>query len=340
MRIAQISTPHERTPPEKYGGIERIVSLLTEGLHARGHDVTLFATRNSKTAATLRAYFPRPIRPYVAHWELIQATEMLKYANEFDVIHNHVEGVIPFLPYTNRPTLTTIHNPLSSHELPYFTYFSQSNYVTVSQYHSKKISHLPSVNVIHNGLKVEEFPYSDQKEDFMLFVGYFTAFKGMDVAVEVARRLKQRLLIIAKNPDSEPEKKYYQTKIAPFVDGDQICYIGELGDAKKEYFRRAKCLLFPTQGLEPFGLVMIEAMACGTLVIAFRRASVPEIVVDGVTGFTVNTIEEMIDVVGKLDSIDPAACRERVERCFTADVMIDRYLDLYQRIEHDYYTKK
>lgn len=333
MRIAQVSTPHESTPPEKYGGIERVVSLLTEGLQERGHEVTLFATRNSRTSARLHGFFPKPIRPYVAHWELIHAAEVLKHAGEFDIVHNHVEGVIPFLPYANCPTVTTIHNPLSNHELPYFTYFANSNYVAVSNFHSRKIAYLPNVWVVYNSLREEEFPFSEEKEDFLLFVGYFTPFKGVDVAIEVARRRKQKLFIIAKMAfGSAREREYYETKVAPFIDGEQICYLGEMGEERKEYFRRAKCLLFPTQGYEPFGLVMIEAMACGTPVVGFRRASVPEVVVDGVTGFTVNTIDEMVAAIDRVDTLEPAACREHVARNFSTNVMIDRYLNVYEQV--------
>ena len=329
MVIAQLSTPFESTPPARYGGIERIVSLLTEGLHARGHDVTLFATGDSQTSARLSAYFLTPPRPYLTHWELVHASEALKRAREFDIVHNHMEGAIPLLERAGAPALTTLHNPFA-YRLPYFTYFRDANYVSVSAFQSKKIAHMPHVWVVHNSIRPEEFPFAEQKEDFLLFAGSFAPHKGADIAIEVARRLGRRLVLVAKLDPTH--QVFYETRIAPFVDGDQVRYAGELGEERKELFRSANCLLFPTRGEEPFGLVMIEAMACGTPVVGFDRASVPEIVSDGVTGFVVRDVSEMVAAVERVDQIDPRACREHVARHFNADVMVERYLDVYEQV--------
>jgi glycosyltransferase involved in cell wall biosynthesis len=330
MRIAQISTPYEATPPEKYGGTERVVSLLTEELCRRGQEVTLFATGNSHTDARLHAFFARPARPYEVLWESIHAMEVIKSANDFDIIHNHNEAAIAFLPFTRRPRVTTIHNPISAAVALYLEYFKDENYVTVSTYHSSKIANLPHVHVVYNSIRPDDFPFSSQKEDFLLFVGYFTPYKGVDLAIEVARRLQKKLVIVAKL-DSEGQH-YYETKVAPFIDQEEICYVGELGEERKDFFRRAQCLLCPIRDDEPFGLVMIEAMACGTPVVALANASAPEIVRHGVTGFTARTVEEMVQAVHQLDRIDPARCREHVVNCFSVDVMVDRYLDVYQKI--------
>jgi len=340
MRIAQVSTPHESTPPERYGGIERVVSLITEKLVERGHDVTLFATRNSKTKAKLHSFFPRPVRPYDFKLELLQASEVIKHADEFDIIHNHADGVIPFLQFADCPSLTTLHNPLANVTLPYFIYYKNANYAAVSSYQSRKIEYLPHVWVVHNSLNTEEFPFSDQKENFLLFVGYFAPYKGMDIAIEVAKRLNQKLVIIAKLDDSAWAQEYYKTKIAPHIDGEQICYLGEMGEERKEFFRKAKCLLCPIQGYEPFGLVMIEAMACGTPVVAFNRASVPEIVRSGVTGFVVEDVESMVEAVKQIDTINPQACREHVIRNFSVDLMTDRYLSIYQQAINSFSSKQ
>ena len=227
------------------------------------------------------------------------------------------------------PALTTLHNPFA-YRLPYFTYFRDANYVSVSACQSKKIAHMPHVWVVHNSIRPEEFPFAEQKEDFLLFAGSFAPHKGADIAIEVARRLGRRLVLVAKLDPTH--QVFYETRIAPFVDGDQVRYAGELGEERKELFRSANCLLFPTRGEEPFGLVMIEAMACGTPVVGFDRASVPEIVSDGVTGFVVRDVSEMVAAVERVDQIDPRACREHVARHFNADVMVERYLDVYEQV--------
>ncbi len=333
MRIAQISTPHERTPPERYGGTERIVFLLTEKLRAWGHEVTLFATGDSQTTADLHAFFPHAIRPYDLRGELIHAVEMLKRADEFDIIHNHLEGVLPFSQFIKRPLVTTIHGLSHTYPyfLPYFNYFRDGNYVALSQYHRNSFPQLRHVWVVNNSLQPEEFPFLDQKEDFLLFIGYFSPHKGADIAIDIARRSGQKLMIIAKPPHPGLQE-YYESKIAPFIDGEQICYLGEMGEERKDFISRAKCLLFPTRGDEPFGLVLIEAMACGTPVVAYNDAAVPEIVLDGITGFVVNDFEGMIKAIDDVGRIDPQSCRQHVIRNFNIDLMVERYLEVYQQI--------
>jgi glycosyltransferase involved in cell wall biosynthesis len=249
MRIAQISTPYESTPPGRYGGTERIVSLLTEELQARGHDVTLFATGDSQTKAKLHAFFPQPIRPYDLRGELMHAMEMLKRADEFDIIHNHLEGVVPFAQFISRPLVTTIHS--LPHDQPYFwpyiNYFKDRKYVALSRYHRSNFTELQHMWVVNNSIRPEEFPFSERKEGFLLFVGSFAPHKGADIAIEVARRLNQKLIIIAKAVPLD-QQQYYETKIAPFIDGKQICYLGEMGEERKEFMHKAKCVLFPTRG--------------------------------------------------------------------------------------------
>lgn len=335
MRIAIASPTWERVPPPAYGGIEAVVSLLVEGLVSRGHDVTLYATGDSITSARLRSVSPLPLRaanlvdPLAS--QLVYAAAVLGEAHRYDLIHNHCgELLMAFSRLTSVPMLTTVHGPMSSESQVIWDNYS-GRFNTIS--HASKAG-FPSrgyLGVVYNGIDVESFPFSEQKDDYLLFLGRVSEEKGTHLAIQVARALRQRLIIAGKV--DRVDQKYFETAVAPLLSGPEISFFGEADAAqKRELLVHARCLLHPVTWPEPFGLVMAEAMACGTPVIAFRRGSIPEVISDGETGYVVDTLDEMIDAVGKLRALDPRRCRAHVAGRFSAEQMVLGYERLYQNL--------
>ena len=337
MRIAMVAPVELRVPPVAYGGIEVVVSLLTEELVRRGHEVTLFASGDSETNARLESvcdHFLRGSGRDLADFSLLNVVSCLERADEFDIIHNHtaLEGLAT-AGLVKTPVLSTLHGISTGGWLRVFDCY-QDWYNTVSQ--SLK-SLLPPkdkfAGVIYNAVDCASYPFNGGERDgYLLFLARVSPEKGAHLAIQVARKLGMRPLL-AGNADNSADREYLRLQVLPHVDGHQIQYVGEVEHAQKwQLLSQAGCLLAPLCWPEPFGLVMVEAMACGTPVIALNRGSVPEVVAHGKTGFVVNTVEEMVEAVRQVHRIDPYRCREHVEQNFNVTQMVDSYLAAYDHI--------
>ena len=333
MRIAVLSPVSWRTPPRHYGPWESVVSLLTEELVNMGLDVTLFATGDSQTKAKLVAVCPRPysedhsVDPKVA--ECLHISEIFERAAEFDLIHNHFD----FLPLTysglvETPVLTTIHGFSSPAIMPvYSKYNSRSNYVSISD--SDRSPDLDYIATIHHGIDVAQFPFSDAEGQYLLFFGRIHPHKGVREAIQVAQRTGIKLVIAGIIQDRD----YFAARVEPHIDGTTVEYLGSVGpDQRAGVLGHALALLHLISFDEPFGLSVIESMACGTPVIAFDRGSMPEIIRDGETGYLVEDIDGAINAVTAVRTIDRAICRADVEKRFTSTRMASDYVRIYQQI--------
>ncbi len=339
MRIAQIAPVWERVPPRKYGGTEVVVSLLTEELVRRGHDVTLFATGDSITKARLKAcYRKSPERDHLVQNnlvpELIHTGNAFKYAEQFDIIHNHCGRIGILLgSLINKPVLDTLHGRFSEDNIPFYEAYKDAVFYNSISFGQRRTGHdLNYVGNVYNAINTESYQFSRKKEDYFVHISRISQDKGTDIAVDVARKAGVKLIVAGK-VDPGKDTLYYKEKIAPKVDGRQIIYRGEIPEEEKRaLFRGARGFIFPLQWAEPFGLVMVEAMACGTPVIAFPCGSVPEIVENGKTGFVVNSFEQMVEAVNNIKYIDPFDCRKRAVERFSINKMVDEYERLYEKI--------
>jgi glycosyltransferase involved in cell wall biosynthesis len=337
MRIAQLSPLWESVPPPAYGGTEAVVSLLTEGLVSRGHEVTLFASGDSKTTAGLRCIVPISLRsnPEIedpAPYEWTNIVLALQDANSFDIIHNHA-GEIAMLcaNLITTPMLTTCHGPLAPDKAIIWENYP-GHFNTISRSAKLLMPDRHYSGVVYNAVDVDSFPYRETKDDYLLFLGRMSREKGPHLAIQVARRLGKKLLLAGKI-DPYWDGDYFSKELEPQIDGEQIIFVGEAdATSKRKLFAGAQCLLMPIEWEEPFGLVMVEAMACGTPVVAFDRGSVREVILDHTTGYIVRDLDEMVARVGEIGAITPRACRDHVRNAFHIDRMVEGYLALYQRI--------
>ena len=322
-----------RVPPRRYGPWERVVSLLVEGLVAAGADVTLFATADSVSRAPLAAVVPRPysedpsLDPKV--WECLHIASVFERAAEFDLIHNHFD----FLPlsYTRlvaTPVVTTIHGFSSPRILPaYERYDDHVAYVAISD--ADRAPSLTYAATIHHGIDLAELSYRSDPGPDLVFLGRISPEKGTAEAIAVAQRAGRRLIIAGIIQDQD----YFDAEVAPHCDGDRVEYVGPVGPAERDaLLGSSAALLHLIDFAEPFGLSMVESLACGTPVIARPLGSVPEIVRDGVTGFLADTVADGVAAVDRLGEIDRAACRADAEARFTVQRMTDQYLALYQTL--------
>jgi glycosyltransferase involved in cell wall biosynthesis len=346
LRIAQLAPPVERVPPRRYGGTERVIAVLTEELVRRGHQVTLFASADSLTSARLVPIVDIPIwrhPQYNDAWPFLMMAIDLVYgrAEEFDVIHNHVGfPVFPRARVCSTPTVTTLHGRLDIPELtPLFAHFNDLPLVSISDAQRAPLPHANWLATVHHGIDLQPFTFQPRPGEYLAFLGRIAPEKGLDTAIEVARRAGMRLKIAARmplnipDPEAQRDWRYYREVIEPLLKLPGIEYIGEVGDdAKSEFLGGAAALLFPIRWPEPFGLVMVEALACGTPVVALRAGSVPEVVEHGVTGFVVDDEAAMVRVLDRLGDIDRRACRRAAETRFSAAAMADRYERVYQRV--------
>ncbi len=340
MKILQVAPLWETVPPRAYGGTEAVVHVLVEELVRRGHEVTLCASGDSQTSALLQACYPRSLRTAegleaksVYSWQ--HAALSLKDAREYDIVHNHAGEEVMALSHLvpDVPMLTTMHC-LITPDTQFIWDRYQGHYNTISR--SQRAT-MPEVaggtfaGVVYNAIDVASFPFQPEKNDHLLFLSRISPEKGPQLAVEVARRCGRRLILAGKVDPNDHD--FFVSTVAPLIDGDRVMFAGE-ADArlKRELYRAASCVLMPITWEEPFGLVMAEAQACGTPVIAFDRGAASEIVQNGVTGFLVNSVDEMVSAVGRLDEIDPGACRQHMERYFDAHVMADGYLRVYESV--------
>ncbi|MGA8769337.1 MAG: glycosyltransferase family 4 protein [Rhodomicrobium sp.] len=339
MRIAQVAPLAERVPPKLYGGTERVVSWLTEELVALGHEVTLFASADSKTKAAMVPVWPSAIRlsrprpdPLAPLANLLEA--VASRAANFDVIHCHIDWVhLPLLQRLGVPYFTTMHGRL---DLPYIRAVSRSFpdalFVSISDNQREPVPGLHWLATVHHGLPPAMFKPSAAPDGYLAFLGRISPEKGPETAIRLALASGLPLKIAAK----VEHNRYFKERIQPFVDGTHIQFIGEVGERDKERFlQKATALLFPIDWPEPFGLVMIEAMACGTPTIAFRRGSVPEIIEDGVSGFIVENEAEALPAIARLPELDRGGVRGAFERRFTARRMAEDYVNVYRKLTID-----
>ena len=333
MRIAVLSPISWRTPPLHYGPWESVVSLLTEELVQMGLDVTLFATGDSRTSGKLVAVCPHPyseddsVDPKVA--ECLHISEIFERADEFDIIHNHFD----FLPLTysglvETPVVTTIHGFSSPSIVPvYKKYNDRGHYVAISD--ADKSPELDYIATIHHGIDVAQFPFSGAKGEYLLFFGRIHPHKGVYEAIQVAQRIGKKLVIAGIIQDQD----YFAARVEPYVDGTTVEYIGSVGpDQRAEVLGGALALLHLISFDEPFGLSLVESMACGTPVIAFDRGSMPEIIRHGETGYIVDDIEGAINAVASVSSINRSTCRADVEKRFSNSRMARDYVRVYETI--------
>lgn len=330
MRILLISTPHERTPPLTSGGIERIVALLANGLVERGHEVTLFATGDSQTRASLRSYFPHGIRPYSLMNEAIQVGLALRRAGAYDIVHNHCFLGAAFCDLSGTASLTTLHWTFDEAHEPLFRAFPQHGVVALSEWQRRAMPGLNYLGVVPNAVDLDEYEFRAEKEEYLLFVGRMDPRKGPHLAARAARVTGLPLVLAGKlKPENQP---FFDREVAPHL-SDRIRYVGEVGgEERRALFAGARALLLPVQWEEPFGLVLIEAMASGTPVIALRRGAIPEVVVEGVTGFIRDDPAELPDAIARVSAIDPAACRAHVAEHYSAPAMVAAYEAIYRRV--------
>jgi glycosyltransferase involved in cell wall biosynthesis len=339
VKIALLAPFEEPVPPVKYGGTERVVYSLAEGLVGLGHDVTLFASGDSHTSAhlvpcvkhSLRRYIgPRPRTWMFLQWQGFHRILHNLQTGTFDVVHNH--GDWPFLiasAFTKAPFITTIHNP-KQYKLGLKPIYKRHQYVSISDAQRKYMPDLNYIATVHHGIEVQTFTYNAHPSDYLAFLGRVVPDKGLKEAIEIAKATNHKLIIAAKlDMKMQP---YFRRHIKPHIDNKQIVFIGEVAhDDKVELLKNAKALLSPIQWDEPFGLTNIEAMACGTPVIAIARGSLPEIIVDGETGYLCKSVKEMIARVADIDKIKRQACRRRVEQHFSATCMARHYIEVYQK---------
>jgi glycosyltransferase involved in cell wall biosynthesis len=339
MRIAQISPLFEAVPPKLYGGTERVVYSLTEELVGMGHDVTLFASGDSVTSAALAPMRDKALRldPTVKDWiaTYYRMVELIyRRKDEFDVLHFHID-YFPLSLFSRQkvPYLTTIHGRLDLPELieTYGTY-PDAPFVSISNSQRRPIPNLNWVRTVLHGIPARLLTPQPVKQEYAAFLGRISPEKRVDRAIRIAGKAGMKLKIAAKVDNAD--KEYYDSQIKPLIQGNpDVEFIGEINDAQKpEFLSGAHALIFPINWPEPFGLVMIEAMACGTPVIAFNCGSVPEVMDEGVTGFVVDTIDQAVTAAGKIHTLDRARVRATFDRRFTARRMAEDYLDLYEEL--------
>jgi glycosyltransferase involved in cell wall biosynthesis len=339
MRIAQIAPLFEAVPPRLYGGTERVVYWLTEELVSMGHDVTLFASGDSVTSAKLAAMRPEAIRldPNVKDWVsiYIRYAEMLyRRKDEFDVMHFHIDFFqLGLMTRQNVPFLSTMHGRLDLPEfVEGFSAFPDAPFVSISDNQRKPIPHLNWVRTVHHGMLPNILTPQPVKQDYAAFLGRVSPEKGLDRAIAISGRAGMKLKVAAKVDNAD--KEYYDTVIKPLLKTNtHVEFIGEINDQQKpDFLSGAHALIFPIDWPEPFGLVMIESMACGTPVIAFRSGSVPEVIDDGLTGFIVNNVDEAVEATKKVHTLDRQKVRETFDRRWTARRMAQDYVNLYEEL--------
>jgi glycosyltransferase involved in cell wall biosynthesis len=338
MRIAQVSPLYESVPPRLYGGTERIVHYLTEELVRMGHDVTLFASGDSSTSATLRAPCDRALRlddacrdPLAAHFIMME--RVAAWEHDFDVIHFHTDYL--HFPVARRlavPHLTTLHGRLDLRELgPIYDEFNDIPFVSISDAQRKPLPQARWLATVHHGVPASHLYFNARPSGYFAFVGRISPEKRVDRAIEIAKALDVPLRIAAKV--DRADQAYFDSEIEPLLAHPLVEFVGEIGESdKSDFIGNARALLFPIDWPEPFGLVMIESMACGTPVIAFRHGSVPEVMEENVTGFVVDSMDQAIAAAKRVGELDRSRVRAVFERRFGADRMARDYLDLYAEL--------
>ena len=338
MRIAQIAPLYESVPPQGYGGTERVVSYLTETLVERGHEVTLFASSDSETSARLVGEAPPALRPgnyrgdpLVPH--LILLERLFAAPHRFDIMHSHVDLLaLPFGRRVPVPMVTTLHGRLDFEELvPLYEEYAELPVVSISDSQREPIPDARWVGTVYHGLPRDLYRFHPEPGPYLAFIGRVSPEKRLDRAIEIALRSRRPLKVAAKV--DRADREYFRKEIEPLLGHPLIEWIGELNDqAKDDFLGGAMALLFPIDWPEPFGLTMIEALACGTPVIAWQHGSVAEVLQHGVTGFLCDDIGAAVRAVGRLDRLSRQDCRRAFERRFTSDRMAADYEAIYERL--------
>lgn len=341
MKIAQIAPIIERVPPKKYGGTERVVYALTEELVKLGHDVTLFASGDSLTSARLISVYPKPLREakfenlYGANpWTLLNVGLAYKLQNNFDIIHDHNNEIsLPVSNVAHTPVVMTIHGAFNENVKKIYEILNKVNIVSISNAQRIPMPNLNYVANVYNGLKMDNYPFSDKDEGYLLFVGRISLEKGVHHAITVAQHLNLPLIIAAKlDTEARHDIAYFKEYIEPKL-SDQIKWIGEVNEEERnDLMSKAICLLHPLTWREPFGLTLIEAMACGCPVVAIGKGSIPEIIVDQKTGYIVDDVYEMIEAVKKIKKIDRNECRNYSLINFNSLKMAKEYEKAYYKV--------
>src|SRR5204863_8536592 len=335
MRIAHIAPVATTIPPPKSGSVETMTSLLTEGLVARGHDVTLFATAESKTKARLAAIYPHGYWHDENMWpwelyEMLNLAAAVERAREFDIIHYEAAYYpmsLAFARLSPTPIVQTLHRSPSAAEVALWSHYPEAPFVAISNEQARLLSGLNVVDTVLHGIDTDNFVFRQKPDDYLLFLGRFTEGKGVLQAIEIAKRVKMRLILAAAEDD------YYRERVAAHVDGVHVVYYGEADfEAKVKLYGGARALIYPIQAREPFGLVLAEAMACGTPVVALDRGAVREVVDDGVTGIVFEDLEDMSTDLHRVLALDRRRVHERAVARFGVVRMVDVYVAVYRRI--------
>ncbi len=362
MRIAQLAPLWETIPPVSYGGTELVVSLLTEALVKLGHEVVLFAASPSKTQAEFQACSQYPLRELSSkvsflhsphsvstypgsslsvYYELQLLDKVFSQADGFDVIHNHLGFItLPCAGLTKTPVVTTLHGAFRGHTLRdyveqnYFMSYSHLPFVSISHDQRKLCPTLNYVETIYHGIPIEQYQpsFEHREKGYLAFLGRFCADKGPHHAIRIAKETGWNLIMAGK-VDCEDEKNFFEREIEPYVDGHQIQYVGELNHAQKvDLLKNAAATLCPVGWPEPFGLVLIESMACGTPVLALHNGAIPEIVAHEKTGFVMETVDDLVQYVSQIQHLDRRVCRNHVEKHFSVQKMVENYVNTYCRL--------
>ena len=338
MRIAQVAPLYESVPPKYYGGTERVVSYLTEELVRQGHDVTLFASGDSETSAQLVAGCPRSLRldnhcqNQLAH-HTVMLERLFQRAAEFDIIHFHID-YLHFLASRREliTQVTTLHGRLDIPDLvPLYQEFQDIPVISISNAQREPLPWANWQATVYHGLPVNMYRFHQKPGDYLAFLGRISPEKRVDRAIEIAKKVRMPLKIAAK---VDPvDRDYFESVIAPLLDNSLVEFVGEIGDGEKdEFLGNAYALLFPIDWPEPFGLAMIEAMACGTPVVAFRGGAVPEVIEQGQTGSIVHNLEQAVEAVPEIARLSRKGCREVFEQRFTATRMAHNYVQQFERL--------
>src|SRR5881396_1796281 len=335
MRIAHIAPVATTIPPPKSGSVETMTSLLTEGLVARGHDVTLFATGDSKTKASLCAIYPHGYWHDLNMWpwelyEMLNLAAAVERAADFDIIHYEAAYYpmsLAFVRLSPIPIVQTLHHSPTVEEVKLWSRYPEAPFVAISNEQARLLRGLNVVGTVLHGIDTVNFVFREKPDDYLLFLGRFTEGKGVLQAIEIAKRVGMKLILAAAEDD------YYRERVAAHVDGRHIVYFGEADfDAKVKLYGGARALLYPIQAREPFGLVLAEAMACGTPVAALNRGAVREVVDDGITGIVYRDLEEMVNGLPRVFNLPRSRVREHAVARFGVPRMVDGYVDAYDRV--------
>jgi glycosyltransferase involved in cell wall biosynthesis len=339
VKIAQIAPPWFAVPPLGYGGIELVVALLADGFAERGHDVTLFASGGSQTKAHLVSPLIDPPDPALlgnVWFDALHAVESyLTIGHEFDVVHDHSGIIGPAmgaLGHGAPPIVHTLHGPWTEPSRRFYGLLHQYvNLVAISESQRADNPDVRYAGVVHNGIDLAAYPFLEQKDDFLIYIGRANPDKGPTLAIEIARRAGLPLAMVVKK--NEPfERTYWDEIVAPMLNDEVEVYEAIEHHQKADLLSRARAMVFPIQWPEPFGLVMAEAMACGTPVVACPAGAAVELVENGVTGYLRDSIDDLVDAVASIGNCSPAACRERVEANFSADSMVTGYERLFEAL--------